>query len=241
MTDNYILPYCVYRLRNDDKVSKVSSPAIDTKGGYTCKTQDIKLWKYSFTFYTMNPAMPIIPNKISLVRCEHNNAYPYGLTKVLPVFDRYNNGLRKGPYILSYSVPTPNTSPVYFYTNGTNLYPSLENKPPGSNWLLDTTIYTVDTNTYKNVPFRCINSRCIPWTKNIKDVFNLNSNISTMSLDNCITYCSKSGLNSVNKNQVDILQVIEQMKNKSNVNIPHLFIIGILLGILLIIFLKMIL
>lgn len=238
-----ILPYCVYRLNSNPLITKIVDPVSikGQPGEYTCHLEEMdKDWVYEFTFYAINPTLPIFPAKTELLCCQHSEAYPYGLTKIQSVYDRYNQ--KKCVYFITYYSTFPNTIPIYVHINDSNIYVSLDPVPP-KDWepYVDVKVfYTIDTKDYKNVPFRCINSICIPWTKDKQDVLDLDANKSTMNLGDCVMYCSELNPEQFHGKQANILQIVQNM-TKSSGNITNVFKkvsdvgIAIIIGVLVLV------
>ena len=113
-------------------------------------------------------------------------------------------------YFITYNLPVPNTVPLYFHKSGENVFPSFDSHPPSNHegWT-QTQISPVFVMTEKTVgnifginnalqpvprsdlKFKCINGRCLPWTKDILDIYDSNPQEPLLNLEDCVVHCNE--------------------------------------------------
>lgn len=166
-------------------------------------------WNILDKFYVINHnKLKYIPKFTSLFSIENSNKPPYAINNFYNVIDPFNL-LSNNIYFIAYNQITPNTTPLYFYKDNEILIPSfnvIKSKP------LYFKIYVIHSENIEDINhlnFKCVNNKCIPYTKDIKGILNINKNNLSSSLTDCIEYSKKNYVHTEN-----MLDFIKKKKYK---------------------------
>jgi len=197
-TQNLIIPFCIYHYIDSNT---------NTYMGYIGNSSENNIcpvmpktfngWLNAGSFYAVIPIFRPIPTGMRMFCAKKNTAYPYSTSDVEAVYDMFN--IKKDcVYFLTYNQPTPNTEPLYFHKIGNNVFPSFDPLPPykSNKWSQTeiSPIYVMTPKTVgnlynKKVNFQCVNTKCIPFVKNISDMYIFHDN-KIMDFKQCETTCN---------------------------------------------------
>jgi hypothetical protein len=206
-----IIPFCIYHRNNSNTqtyLGFISGPRqVFTKNGteiFECapEPKTYRQWFLYSNFYALAPSFRPIPVGMLLFCAKRSSIYPYDITEVKFVYDPFN--LHDDCiYFIVYSQPMVNTVPLYLHKISKHIYPSFDKNPPSDDpaWTHEgiSPIFVMTKNTVGDIDkikFRCVNGRCIPWVKNMKNVYDSDYNDHTddsqlMYLDECALICNK--------------------------------------------------
>lgn len=194
---------------------------------FVCKEPDpmYRGWFIASRFLAVNP-MPShpIPNGMKLFCVKQTTGFPYDSIDVYIEYDPFNIE-DNSVYFIAYTQRVPFTIPLYFHKYGSNnVFPSFDPNPPStdSGWSQAevSPVYVISPSMFrdykpKDIPFKCVNEKCIPWARDIPFLYDNTPDNETTTLDKCILLCSGLGLvnEGVPKNLID--NIHEQEKNTS--------------------------
>lgn len=205
-----IIPICIYHyIDPNTKTFKgyISPPRkIELENGkYTYECPKIPhtfgKWFLYGVFYALDPSFRPIPVGMKIFCAEKPHAYPYDTSDVYLMYDPFN--IKDNcVYFTTYNMPVPNTRKLYFHKIGNGVFPSFDPEPPSNNpgWtqtdISPIFVMTPDTvgnifDTNETLKFKCINGRCIPWNKNIPNIYQDDKNTPLLELDKCVVYCNE--------------------------------------------------
>lgn len=246
--NNKIIPLCIYHYIDESSgtfLGYIGNPEKKMSDDgkrmeYNCmKEKNIfNKWFLYGIFYVIVPVFRPIPIDMKLFCAKSRNEFPYETTDVYGLYDTYDYE-KDCIYFISYNKPVPNTIPLYFHKLNNILFPSFDKNPPfvDKRWS-KTEISPIFVFSSDDLKFKCVNGRCIPWSKNIDDMFDLSPSSELLDLDDCVVYCNKLS-NSVNKGRhFNILEIVkskvEEMKIRDNMNNKkYIFIICIIVIIII--------
>lgn len=186
-----IIPYCMYHSKNAQEYNGIIVPSVRTiNGEYVCP-KNTSIWKYKDIFYAISPRIRPIPAGTKLFRIEKNDSFPYNTESISLAYDPFDIN-NDDTYMIVYTQPVPNTKPLYLHRLGTNIYPSFDKNPPtpDPNWK-QLTISPVYVLTNDENKFKCVNGRCLPWTKEIEDMYDDIPDNVVLGISECILYCNE--------------------------------------------------
>lgn len=203
-----VLPFCIYHYIDHSTktyLGYIGAPEVvkndDGTESYRCVTdlKTFKGWYMAATFYAVSPMFRPIPVGMKIFSAKRHREFPYDTNDVKLMHDPYN--LKNDDvYFTTYNQPVPNTVPLYFHKIGNSVFPSFDIHPPydnpdwGQTQISPVFVMTTDTVgdiSKKRVKFKCINGRCLPWTKQIEDVYDTDPHTDLLELDECVMYCNK--------------------------------------------------
>ena len=206
LSENIIIPYCLYHRidKNTDTHLGYIAPGVKTlengRVKYHCPKTPENIgddWKYVATFFVVEPSFRPIPAGMKIFYLKKRQHYPYDIQDLRLMYDPFDIRL-DGLYFMTYNQPVPNTAPLYFHLLGEHVFPSFDKNPPsGAKWTTTTIpsvfVMTPDTvgNEYENIKFKCINGRCLPWKKDIPDLYNDDPHQKVLNLHDCVVYCNE--------------------------------------------------
>lgn len=182
-------------------------------------------WHLAARFNAINP-IPSHPiqNGMKLYCVEQNIKFPYNSTKIRIEYDPFNTN-SDSVYFIAYNQRVPFSIPLYAYTFGDdNLFISFDNNPPTDDpgWKQAdvSPVFVISGSTFngyksKDIPFKCINERCVPWAYNIRNIYDNIPDNQTYPFDQCILLCSGLGL--VNEGSpTNLIQNIQNAGKKAS-------------------------
>jgi hypothetical protein len=219
-----IIPFCIYHyidpatqtywgyIGGPEKVRNE-----DGSTTYRCVSEPkvLKRWFLAATFYAVSPSFRPIPVGMRIFCAKKNRSYPYNTKDVTAVYDPYN--IKDDcVYFTTYNQPVPNTEQLYFHTIGDTVFPSFDQQPPFDDPQRSQThispifVMTPSTvgNNPNNIKFKCINRKCLPWVKNIPNVYDIDQNDDLLSIDDCVLFCSELVLSKSKGRPFDLIQTI---------------------------------
>lgn len=248
-----IIPFCIYHYI-DQKTKTYfgyigNSSKIKNEDGkilYYChmEPQQYRGWKLAGQFYAVSPSLRPIPTGMQLYCAKRTLSFPYDISDINIVYDMFNVK-DYCLYFITYYKPVPNTKPLYFHKIGKHVFPSFDSEPPPG-WEKDLspvyvmTMDTVGDLNYSKIKFNCNNGRCLPWSKDIRDVYDLNPHKYFPSLNECILGCNEL-IPSEKRQHLSLLETIKQQTTKNKVDIPNIFkklspiAIGVAIALLIVI------
>jgi hypothetical protein len=201
-----LIPFCIYH-RIDENTNTfwgfISSPrkTVSQNGevSYSCapEPRTYRQWRYAGMFYGMEPNFRPIPLGMKIFCAQRSDIYPYDTVDVNMMYDPYN--IKEScVYFMTYAQPVPNTVPLYLHQIGIHTYPSFDKKPPTNDpeWTQAevSPIFVMTEQTVGNissVKFKCLDGRCIPWTKDIADLYDDDPHRELLNLQECVQFCSE--------------------------------------------------
>lgn len=115
--ENSIIPLCLY---SNNINSQISLPEKISKNGsiiYSCPSR--KNMDLVMVFYAINPDVKPNPTYADLIGVKNTNQETVEITNI---YDPFNKDENISIRFLAWLETTPNTTPLYITTNGTNLY-----------------------------------------------------------------------------------------------------------------------
>ena len=179
---------------------------------FDCEYHKGRKWFLAGTFYAVSPSFRPIPVGMKIFCAKSSTSFPYNTKDMYLMYDPFN--IKDDcVYFTTYNQPVPNTKPLYFHAQGDNIFPSFDSHPPSdlTKWT-QTRISPVFVMTNKNEKFKCINGRCLPWTSDIKYLYDSDPHDELLSLQNCVIYCNDLV---VSKNQGKPFNILEMISNES--------------------------
>lgn len=256
-----IIPMCIYHnidYHTNTYLGHITPPLKvkldDGSFTYRCveRPKLYRDWSLSGVFYVLDPSFRPIPSGMKIYCAKKSGGFPYNTQDVYLEYDPYNIQADCF-YFTTYNMKVPNTVELYFHKLGQNIFPSFDKNPPTDNpdWVHTeiSPVYVMtkdsigidlfNTENEKILKFKCINGRCIPWTKNIPDLYDDEPDNDLLKFDDCVIYCNELVI--VNKHQRRPTQLLEHV-NKETTRKPVLssFFKGVsseIIGIILFIFL----
>lgn len=202
-----LLPFCIYHYidhATKTYLGYIGAPEIikEKDGSETnrCVTDPMiyRGWYLAGTFYAISPMFRPIPTGMKIFCAKRQREFPYVTNDVKLLYDPYN--VKKDcVYFTTYNQSVPNTVPLYFHKIGKFTFPSFDITPPSNDpsWgktqispIFVMTKHTVG-DILKRVKFKCINGRCLPWNREIKDVFDNDPHAELLNIEECVLYCNK--------------------------------------------------
>lgn len=173
---------------------------------FVCKEPDplYRGWHNTGKFLAINP-MPSHPIQtgMKLYCVKQTVGFPYNSIEAHIEYDPFNIE-ENCVYFVAYNQRVPFTIPLYFHTLGTdNVFASFDKYPPSDSpdWTQSdvSPVYVICPSTFQgihanDIPFKCVNEKCIPWAKNIPDIYDNIPDTETFRFDQCILLCSRLGL-----------------------------------------------
>jgi hypothetical protein len=129
-------PFCIYHMINKEQneyLGYVGNPTMvmheDGSAEFKCiphgTTDPYKGWKLAGKFYAINPLFRPIPSYLSLVCATQVDAFPYNTSDLKHQYDPFHvDNLCIN--FTTWLEPTPYTTPLHLYSNGTGVFPTFE-------------------------------------------------------------------------------------------------------------------
>ena len=259
MSSTDILPFALFHNINDCYIATCSSL---TECDYTKLYNTQGGWKLASIFFAVNPLFRPIPDGMQLFCAKRNPAWPYQTISLEMVYDVFND-YSDGTYFITYTMPVPNTTPMYIWnTNSTTFVDFSPKAPPmdadqplkplvmgdvssiteNSVWKLAilSPIYVLHPSIvgddYTNIKFQCNNGECIPFVREIVDMYNPQGITTPKLLHQCLVDCSQVGKDSGHPRNIIALVKAHKSTLGTTLGITlgtMLSIIGIGIGIIL--------
>ena len=222
MNDNIIIPFCIWHYIDLDTktfLGYIGGPRRYKKNGvigFDCDvdTKKFNKWFLAGTFYAVSPSFRPIPVGMKIFCAKKNMSEPYNTNDVYLMYDPYN--IKDNcVYFTTYNQKVPNTVPLYFHSFGNNIFPSFDSKPPSSSpeWS-QTFISPIFVMTKSHEKFKSVNGRCIPWSEDIKDLYDSNSHEELLSLENCVVFYNELVVSKNNGRPFNILEIVADQNIK---------------------------
>ena len=185
-----------------------------------------KKWFLYGIFFALSASFRPIPVGMRIFCAKRTEGYPYATEEIVDVYDTYNTKDICN-YFTTYTQPVPNTKRLYFHVIENIVFPSFDSKPPSNDpsWSHSTlspifvmTPSTVGENP-SNIKFKCVNKKCLPWKKDIPDMYEINKNDNLMDIDECMFLCNEVETKTDQENKPpSILEMVaNNTKRKSSV------------------------
>ena len=68
--------------------------------------------------------------------------------------------------------------------------------------------------TRKDIKFKCVNGRCLPWIDDIPNLYDSDPHKDLLSLQNCVVYCNELVISKNNGRPFNILQIASDQNTK---------------------------
>lgn len=242
--NDVVIPYCIYHYIDSNTKAYwgfIGSPQkVKKKDGtisYRCAPEPkiFNGWFLAGVFYAIDPSFRPIPVGMKIFCAKRSVSFPYVTKNVQLMYDIYN--IKDDcVYFTTYNTQVPNTVPLYFHKIGNIVFPSFDINPPyeNPNWtkseisqvfvMTSDTVGDITNDNHKGVKFNCVNGRCLPWIKDIPNIFDTDHYSKFLTLQDCVIFCSDL-LKLKDKARPDnLLQVIRTQKKKiKQRNIKSLF------------------
>jgi hypothetical protein len=215
MNDDVIIPYCIWHyidIETQTFLGYIGGPKKSMKNGiieFDCIPDEKKdsKWFLADSFYAVSPNFRPIPVGMKIFCAKKSIDFPYNTTDLYLMYDPYNIK-NDCIYFTTYIQPVPNTKPLYFHKIGNNIFPSFNSTPPSTSdkWT-QTFISPIFVMTNKDIKFKCVNGRCLPWINEIPDLYDSNPHKDLLSLQNCVVYCNELVVSKNNGRPFNILQI----------------------------------
>lgn len=208
-----IIPFCLFQYidqSTDTYYSYLGDSVLERSPNGTEKFICIKPgrfyegWFAAGRFYAVNP-IPSHPiqNGMKLYCVEQNKEFPYNSTRIRIEYDPFDTN-SDNVYFTAYNQRVPFTIPLYAYMLGDdNLFISFDNNPPTDDpgWKQAdvSPLFVIPPSTFAgykpgDIPFKCVNERCIPWAHDIQNIYDNIPDNQTFSFEQCVLICSRLGL-----------------------------------------------
>lgn len=232
-----VIPFCIYHYID---------PSTQTYWGYIGGPQKIRRedgtityrcapepkifnkWFHADTFYAVSPSFRPVPAGMKIFCAKRSMGFPYDTKDVSLMYDIYN--IKDDcVYFTTFNQPSPNTVPLYFHKIGNSVFPSFDKHPPSSNpgWkqtqISPVFVMTADTvgditdQDHKGIKFNCNNGLCLPWTKEIPNVFDTDPNSNFLDLPECVLYCNELIESEGAGEPQDLLEIITSKETRKPV------------------------
>lgn len=230
-----IIPICIYHYIDPETstyMGYIGNPRkIKINNGkeiYQCPSEPLtfRKWFRAGVFYAVSPSFRPIPIGMRIFCAKRMESYPYATTDMTAMYDTYNIK-NECVYFTTYNQPVPNTQKLYFHTMGKYLFPSFDPKPPSNDqkWkqTKNSPIFVMTPQTVgnlfpdndqqekseqKKLNFKCVNGSCLPWVKDIKDIYDVDPYDDLLDLEECVLFCNEL-VPSPNKGRpFDLIQLI---------------------------------
>lgn len=221
---NVIIPYCIYHYidhATQTYMGYIGNPRKKMlKDGteiFECtpEPKTLNRWFLAGIFYAVSPSFRPIPVGMRIFCAKKNQGYPYTTKDVTTVYDPYN--IKDDcVYFTTYNQPVPNTERLYFHTIENTVFPSFDPRPPFDDpkWsqtqispVFVMTPFKVGNNP-NNIKFKCINGRCLPWIKDIPDVYDIDQIDDLLNIDECVLFCNELVISKNQGQPFDLIQMI---------------------------------
>ena len=221
MNDDVIIPYCIWHyidIETQTFLGYIGGPKKSMKNGiieFDCIPDEKKdsKWFLADSFYAVSPNFRPIPVGMKIFCAKKSIDFPYNTNDLYLMYDPYN--IKDDCiYFTTYIQPVPNTKPLYFHKIGNNIFPSFNSTPPSASdkWT-QTFISPIFVMTNKDIKFKCVNGRCLPWINEIPDLYDSNPHKDLLSLQNCVVYCNEL-VSKNNGRPFNILQIASDQNSK---------------------------
>jgi len=229
-----VIPFCIYHYidpATKTYLGYIDAPEVIKKDDgtktYRCVSdpKTYKGWYIAATFYAVSPMFRPIPAGMKIFCAKRQREFPYVTNDVKLMYDPYN--IKEDcVYFTTYNQPVPNTVPLYFHMIGRSVFPSFDIHPPSDDpeWkqtqlspVFVMTEHTIGDISKKLIKFKCINGRCLPWSKEIKNVFDNDPHTDLLELDECVLYCNELSVSKGDGSQSNLLQRITEDSKKKPV------------------------
>lgn len=231
-----IIPFCIYHYIDPDTqtyMGYIGNPRKTMlKDGteiFECdpKYKIFKQWFLAGRFYAISPSFRPIPVGMRIFCAKAMQEYPYSTREITDMYDPYN--IKSDcVYFTTYNQPVPNTKELYFHIIENNVFPSFNPQPPSNDqrWSQAqiSPIFVMTPSTVgddpNNIKFKCLNGKCLPWVKNIPDIYDIYPNDNLLSIDKCVLFCNELIMS---KNQGRPFDLLELISAKRKPIISHFF------------------
>mgnify|MGYP000005586713 CR=1 FL=1 len=232
-----IIPFCIYHYIYPSTKTYWGYIGVPQKilrddgtTSYRCTPEPkvLKNWFHAGTFYAVSPSFRPVPAGMKIFCAKKSIGFPYVTEDVSNMYDIYNMK-NDCVYFTTFSKPSPNTVPLYFHMIGNTVFPSFDKYPPSSDpdWkqtkISPVFVMTVDTvgditdPDHKGIKFNCNNGRCLPWTKEISNVFDIDPYPSFLDFSDCVFYCNELTESEGSGEPRGILEVISSKEKRKPV------------------------
>jgi len=200
-----IYPLCIYS--SVGYKSFVGLPQLNAQGEYECideftlydKDLEVTMKKEGMIYVVSGYVKPI-PKDMQMYCISTSLSRPYITTGFEIFYDVFERDIAYQDIecitFLAYSTPKPNTVPLYVWSNGEEVFISLDpTKPQGDNWTAPPGGSPIFVMTQKDVTFTCVNNSCDPnGETSYNGVYGVQNNRGG-TLDECLVSCEIFGDN----------------------------------------------
>lgn len=213
--------FCIYNY-NDYSTSTFLScikQSIIQKDKYTLKCTDPPntQWKKYGSFFGINPSITPMSVNLNIFAITHKDSFPYNAIAIELIIDKFNQAYTKKvqiynnniqyndnesiTYFAAWSMPLPNTIPLYFIQESNGIYFSFNNINNNSNNTIIgnviSPIFVLSDNIFNNlsdIKFKCVDGNIIPSKDdNIpNDIFSYNKIGKSLPISQQISMCNQS-------------------------------------------------
>ena len=236
--------FCIYNY-NDYSTSTFLScikTSIIQKDKYTLKCTDppTTQWNKYASFFAINPSITPMSANLNIFAIIHKDSFPYNAINIENLTDRfhqtytnkvqiYNNNIQYNDnesrtYFAAWTMPLPNTVPLYFIQESNGIYFSFNNINKNNNKIIGNVISPIFVlsdiffNNLSDIKFKCVDGNIIPSKDdNIpNDIFSYNKIGESLPISHQITMCNQSIKNGEPLSIEKIIRKISNDKKKLN-------------------------
>ena len=236
--------FCIYNY-NDYSTSTFLScikSSIIQKDKYTLKCTDPPntQWKKYGSFFGINPSITPMSVNLNIFAIIHKDSFPYNAIDIEILTDRfhqtytnkvkiYNNNIQYNDnesrtYFAAWTMPLPNTIPLYFIQESNGIYFSFNNINNSNNTIIGNVIspiFVLSDNIFNNlsdIKFKCVDGNIIPSKDdNIpNDIFSYNKIGKSLPISQQISMCNQSIKKGEPLSIVETIRKISNDKKKLN-------------------------
>ncbi len=132
---NYVFPFCIYHYINKSTNTFLSflrkgyKYKKDTKMYVKCLDSPDK-WYFAGQFYAIDPSIIPKPRGLQIFAVKQRNNFIQSISIVTDIFHKAYEETQNTLYFSAWTMPVPNTSPLYLHGSDDNIFLSYDYDPP---------------------------------------------------------------------------------------------------------------